>query len=215
MAVRLSTIGGAGGGGSAVIPVDAILLETIAANHLRYQTGFGQQAVYRRFTNAEVLAWPTAGAVPGIGSYDLIPARGVGTRIFPLHAFFNCEHFAGNYTGIDASAYILLSHGSGFSSNLGTLFESFAGQISGFFAGAGRQAQVSMITGGNAVAVGSDRMAVNTGSLAIDAVGYPRWSGELPQNTPWLAFCFNGIDFTGGNAANTLDIWVEYKVFNF
>lgn len=158
-----------------------------------YYRGFGEFRTIRILTDAQIKALPTT-------SVELVPVPGAGKMLVPRMATLNFARTA-NYTNIQATAVLKIANGDGIL-GIAPMNESF-GMVSGFLAG-----------GGNAI--------VNIAPYSIvDVDSFENVNGTIAgppefDNRSYVIKATNaaGGAFTGGNAANTLKVTVDWSVID-
>lgn len=142
-------------------------------------------------TNAQILALPTT-------SLEILPAPGAGKIIVPFHAMLRMTYIGGT-TNIDGSAKVAVVWGSGFDGNsLDVINEATSGG-----------GKVS-----NLIASGTDAQIFLSFQQEVDSgITSPLLNGNTSafNNALYLWCDNNGAgNFTGGDAGNSLKVYVWY-----
>lgn len=150
-------------------------------------------------TNSQILALPTAGI-------QIIAAPGAGFRIRPMAFSMSLNNSAGAYTGIDVvNSDLHLSIGTDFVSygpvNDNTSTPHIT-NLSDFLGTAGHWLWDS------AIPPQQNTDHVGTGFGYVQSLGVGTRSQQ--ENQPLFIFADNTLNFTGGNAANTLKCTVYW-----
>lgn len=144
-------------------------------------------------TDAEIKALPTTGI-------EVIPAPGAGKAIYLMGAFLQSDFTAGVYidSGTGDESLVLLAA----TNYLSNLFTSWSGVLT-----SGTK-QSSYINSGF--------VEPGAGSFTGEVVNPLRVaSSDIENAAVIIKDDFNGVpDYTGGNAANTLDVTVFYTIVN-
>lgn len=157
------------------------------------------QVATASLTHADILALPTT-------AFQVAPGAGAGTYIFPLLAYLSLTSVGNGYTNINPNASLGLE-AVGFPDEgafLTALLENSGGNgtVSALlFPGAPSTSYASL--GPN---------ITNQGTPDVQLVGNTNF-GLAADNAPLLLAATNGgSDFTGGNSADTLAVYVVYAV---
>ena len=137
-------------------------------------------------TDAQIKALPTT-------PFEIVAAPGANWAFVPIAAALVIDTTAGAYATIDANASITVI---GNITNLSSIVES-DGQVTAFLTGGERMAFLGQMYGGGVY-----------GQAPVDS-----WS-TYSDRALQLYAASGGTNFTDGNAANTLRVSVEFRVFD-
>lgn len=146
-------------------------------------------------TNAQVLALPTT-------AIQLVAAPGAGKILVPLLAWFYVNWTA-DYTNIDASAALGIEYGTTLASALATFQEAtdFGNQVSNLLADGASHAAV----------MGPGDFASSTGGAVSGRGQFADDPGVVNAALNVYANNAPSGNFTGGDAANTIQVTVYYN----
>lgn len=151
----------------------------------------------KTLTHAQILALPTT-------PVQLLAAPGAASAIIPLHATLTLAWTA-DYTGIDAASIIHIGPGTtGTTDSLVPLNEADLLGVSGLLANG--EASLSFMPA---------LVFTPPSAATIVSVGLSGDTHTNIQNQPLSIGAGNALNFTGGNAANTLSVTVLYYVVAF
>lgn len=164
-------------------------------------------------TNAEILSLPTANT-GAFGGLLLVPPPSPSVFLIPLWASVGFDNH-GNVTGIDDPSSIQIMD-ENFSVFLSPLLENSVAvpaqaTISGLLAsGQNQLAYMSLLQSEASLSVVGP--SGFPGTVAVVESAAP---DIFELNRGLVLFSTNAANYTGGNAANTLTIYLSYQIVNF
>ena len=145
-------------------------------------------------TNAQLLALPTT-------AVQVVAAPGAGKVIVPMLCWTHLTWVA-DYTNIDPAAGVGIQYGTANTSALAPLAESVNGQVSNLLADGASNSSFMGV-----------KNFVNVTTGLVSGVG-AFVDDPTPTNAALSIYATNAAagDFTGGNAGNSLKVWLYYTV---